>query len=151
MIACHDHFPLSIPPIPFLTFHLTARLQSLLQGLRIPRDKPSLVPLRHRNQTRRISAATDGMAIHVVMLLDSEAIQKAQRDEVQLPICQEGPGAHAITDAICEDLCVGLLHPAFRSEDFRVRPNIRVCQISSLISFSYQLDPFELSPSWRKW
>ncbi len=70
------------------------------------------------------------MAIHIVMLLDLEAIQKAQSDEVQLPVCQERPGAHAIADTVCEDLCVGLLQPTFRAECFRIRSNIRVYLVS---------------------
>lgn len=66
------------------------------------------------------------MAIDVVMLLDPEAVYQTQGDEVQLPVRQEGASAHAVADAVCEDLRVGLLEPALRAEDFRVRPDFRI-------------------------
>lgn len=70
------------------------------------------------------------MVVHIVVLLNLEAVEKSHVDEVELAVGQQRASAHAVADAVCEQRRVGLLEPSLGAEDLGVGPHFRVCGVS---------------------
>lgn len=66
------------------------------------------------------------MAVNLIVLLDVEAVEKSDEDEIELAIGQQGAGAHAISDAVGEEGGVRLFKPPLRSEDLWVGPDVGI-------------------------
>lgn len=105
---------------------LFGRLQHITQRASIARHKSRLVRPRHRYKGSRIGVARNGMVVHIVVLLNLEAVEKSHVDEVELAVGQQRASAHAVADAVCEQRRVRLLEPPLGAEDLGVGPHFRV-------------------------
>lgn len=111
-------------------------VESGLQSRRLVRNKPYLVCFRLRCQGRRICHSLDWMILNMAVGNDLEAVQDAQKENIEFSICQLHAHTHSRPRTKAKDRRIRSLKPAVRAKFLWIVPQFLICRLGQYIRFS---------------